>query len=44
MKDPAFKFTLRNLSHDLELNESNGKAKLFLLINELIQEYEQLFS
>ena len=44
MKYPALKFTLRDLSHDLQLNESYGKAELFLLIiNGVIQEYEQPF-
>lgn len=31
MKYPALKFTLRNLSHDLKMNENYGKAELFLL-------------
>ena len=33
MKYPALKFTLRNLSHDLELNESYGKLNHFYELN-----------
>ena len=45
MEYPALNFTLRDLSHDLELNEIYGKAELFLLaMNGVIQEYGHPFS